>query len=119
MKHNANYYENNPNPQVDRTVAAYWEGPVSRKELQDHLTIIAPVIKELVLSVHGDKEKTPPTDGLVTIIAKMDLVIAFLCEKFNITGADVSAWQDEKVKNFIALRKEAPKVADAPQVTLD
>jgi hypothetical protein len=118
-KENGTFYDGSLDARVDSTVAAYWQGSVTRKELQDHLTIISPVIQELVLSVHGDKDKVPPTDGLVTIIAKMDLVIAFLVQKFGITGADINAWQEEQVKAFMALQKEAPAVAAKPTVTLD
>ncbi len=65
----------------ENVAAAYWNGGITREECQ------------LVFDEYG---KVITAQGQA--IVKMDMVIAFLCEKFGFKPEDVEIWAQEKAK---------------------
>lgn len=92
----------------DEYQAAYWNGPVTRGDFQKVLDQINPLIKELITSVHGDngledgKQIRPPVDGVMSIIAKLDMALAFVMDKIGANQQDFMKWQEIKMREFEA-----------------
>lgn len=117
----------NPNysTQPDVNAAIYWTGPVTRRELQDVLDEITPVIKELVGNVHGSvgTPDAPPQQGLIMMIAKLDMTLGFLMDRLAIPVTEFQTYIDAKTVEYKALQEAAKQQAEvteiAPKVTLD
>jgi hypothetical protein len=89
---------------VDETQAAYWNGPLSRKEAQKTFDDYAKIIKQLLADVHGNAEANPPQEGLIGLIAKLDMTLAFLADKMGVTPQEFQAYMNKKVAEFRALQ---------------
>ena len=94
--------------------ARYWEGPLSRAEAQKVMDAQAKVIVQLLKDIHGDpgtddqgNQVRPPQDGLITLIARMDVLLAFLTSKIGATPEEVNAWQTTKLAEFAAIQAAA------------
>ena len=121
---------------VDAHAGAYWQGAVTRGELQTQLDHINPLILELIRSVHGDNgadqvEGSPtagqivrqPVEGVMGIIAKLDCMVSFLMDKAGVSPADFQNYLDNQMKAFAAAQEKAKEAAlatttPAPTVTL-
>ena len=83
------------NAYADRT-AKYWEGPISRKEIQ-------PIFDQY----------TEALNGLAETVAKLNVTISYLADKLGVTPEDFSAYLTAKQAEFQALQ-EAAKQAQTP-----
>ena len=72
---------------VDDAQAAYWQGPVSRSEVQAALD-------EQAQALVAQQEQ----------LMKLGFSIGFLMEKFQVTQAEVQSWMDKKLVEFQALK---------------
>lgn len=93
--------------QREKHLAAYWNGPVTRAEVQKVFDETANVIKS-----HHE------------IITKLDMVLAFVVEKCGATTEEVQAWINERMKKAQAAANPPsdPVAAEAQQpaiVSLD
>lgn len=61
--------------------AAYWNGPITRKEAQ---------------AVFDDYGRAISAQALA--ITKVDMVIAYLCDKFGVTPEEIQNWAEAKAK---------------------
>ena len=95
----------------DEVQAAYWQGSITRIEAQKVFDQFGSVIKELLIDVHGTTETAPPRDGLITLIAKLDMTLAFLADKLGVTPAEFNAYMQRKVDEFKAIQDAAATAA--------
>lgn len=97
--------------------AEYWNGSVSRKELQTALDPIATALGGLLGDVHGKAatDGQPFRDGLITMIAKLDITIGFLIDKLGVTPEEFQAVHNQKMAEFAALQLEAQAKAAAEE----
>ncbi|HEY7415413.1 MAG TPA: hypothetical protein VH593_09485 [Ktedonobacteraceae bacterium] len=79
---------------VDAAQAAYWLGPVSRREAQN------------VFEEYGNA-----INHHAGMIAKLDLIIAMLADKLQITPEEVQAWTAAKLE---AAKKAEPQSTPEP-----
>lgn len=93
--------------------AAYWTGPITRREVQDALDTHANCIKALLGDVHGNQQTGQ--EGIVALIAKLDCSIAFLYDRLGIKPADFQAYLDSKMAEFAKVQEAAKTAAEAPR----
>jgi energy-converting hydrogenase A subunit M len=99
----------------DTAQANYWNGPITRKEVQEVLDVHASMIQSLLRDVHGSTETGQ--DGLIGIIAKLDCTIAFLMDRAGISPAEFQTYLNAKMEEFNRIQakaKEAAKTAGNP-----
>lgn len=101
----------------DDVQAEYWQGLITRREIQPVLDQISGVVRELISSVHG----TETQEGLITVIAKLDATLAFVMDRMGVTPGEFQAYLVDKTKEFITAQEAARATAEAPapMVTLE
>lgn len=106
---------------VDEQQAAYWNGFLTRKEFQANVDPISNVTKMLIEDIHGNsgqdekgQQVKPTQEGLISMLAKMDITIAFLMDKLGVTTEEFQVYMNQKMADFIAAQEAAKATAEAP-----
>lgn len=107
-------------PQPDAIQARYWEGALSRREAQKVFDQQGNLLIQLVKDIHGDNgvddtghQVRPPQDGLIALIAKLDMTLAFVMEKLGVKPAEFQEFMQAKMDEFLKLQAAA-KAAQSP-----
>jgi energy-converting hydrogenase A subunit M len=91
--------------------AAYWNGPITRKEVQEVLDVHANIIQALLRDVHGSTETGQ--DGLIAIIAKLDMTLAFVMDRLGVSPEEFQKYINAKMEEFLAIQAKAKEAAEA------
>ncbi|MFZ1973854.1 MAG: hypothetical protein WAU89_13470 [Candidatus Acidiferrales bacterium] len=85
-----------------------------RREAQKVFDQQGQLLIQLVKDIHGDTgvdetghQVRPPQDGLITLLAKLDMTLAFITHKLNITPGEFQVFMESKMAEFQALQAAA------------
>lgn len=104
------FQTNYKGPVMGEVAATYWNSPVSRNEFQGVVDEIVPHIKELIAAVHGadgSDPDVPAYPGMMELLAKLDIMLAYILDDLKIKPADINEWQKKKMVEFTAAQKLA------------
>jgi len=101
------------NSKPDVIQSMYWNGNLTRKEAQPIFDQFSSSIQALAQDIHGGAANGQ--DGLITILARLDFVTAFLMEKIGVSPAEFQEFMAKKTQEFLALQEAAKIAAEAPK----
>jgi hypothetical protein len=96
---------------VDTAQAIYWNSHPTRDELQKAIEPISQALLSLLEDVHGNTDTKRP--GLIEIIAKLDVTIAFIMDRLGVTPEEFQIYLNRKMAEFQALQAQA-QAKDSP-----